>query len=61
MKLSSEQINTIKYACLDESTKTSENIIEYFDNMFKQQDKDIKIDRCLSIVAIIISVLSMLF
>ena len=61
MKLSKEQINAIQYSCLDESTKTSENIIEYLDNIFKQQDKDIRIDRCLSIIAIIVSVLYMLF
>ena len=58
-KLPKEQIEAIKYSCLDENTKTSENIIEYFDEVFEQQDKDMKIDRILSIVAIIISLIAL--
>lgn len=59
MKLSSEQINAIQHSCLDESSKISENIIEYFDEILKQQDKDVKIDRILSIIAIIISLIAL--
>lgn len=57
LKLSSEQIEAIQNACLSDSTK----IISYFSEEFEKQEKDIKIDRCLSIIAIIVSVISFLF
>lgn len=55
MKLSKEDADFIQHSCIDNSTK----MISFLTEQLNNQDKDIKIDRIISIIAIIISLIAL--
>lgn len=56
LKLNDEELENIKYMCLDDSTK----VIQYLENKFEEQDKANKIDRIIAIIGAIFAALAVI-